>query len=371
MNVKEKCPPRSLAPKRAWVSAKFRTPRPAHSLNHPVSRLTRKSSPFWKSLFAAAPTMEAGGNIETPCFKKRPLKTLISSEVRQQVLELRRSHSLRKVAEQTGLSIGTVKTICSRSGAFRDNLEHRALFSLPPIQASTSTALEVPSLPPQEAVTGDHDLDAVLWLRAVIQTGQTALIEKAMRAAKRIKTPLPELEKRYMNHLVSKNPGDFTVIFKTMGFADLQGLAKSAVEKLAKQNEATARFGDALFANTPAEQFCIEALAGLECKGFFDEQEVDARYQARPELMPNTLSDCLHELAYWSALYWLRNSVESCDNAPEASARDAFVFRSLARIRARTKDEAIAVFRYLADDERMDDTETEAILLNLIGNTSA
>ena len=87
--------------------------------------------------------------------------------------------------------------------------------------------------------------------------------------------------------------------------------------------------------------------------------------------MPNTLSDCLHELAYWSALYWLRNSRGEGDNAPEADARDSLVFRSLARIRARTKDEAIAVFRYLADSERMDDEETEAILLNLIGNTSA
>ena len=155
-----------------------------------------------------------------------------------------------------------------------------------------------------------------------------------------------------------------------MGFADLPGLAKSAIEKLAKQNEATARFGDALFANTPAEQFCVDALAGLECKGFIDEQEVDERFKARPELMPNTLSDCLHELAYWSALYWLRNAFEPMDNGAEATARSWFVFRSLARIRARTKDEAIAVFRYLADDEQINNTETEAILLNLIGNTS-
>lgn len=300
------------------------------------------------------------------------MKTPISSEVRQQVLDLRRCHSLREVAEQTGLSIGTVKTICSRSGAFRDNPEHRALFSLPPIQASTSTALEVPSLPPQEAVTGDRELDAVLWLRAVIQTGQTALIEKAMLAAKRIKTPLPELKKRYMNHLVSKNPRDFMALVEATDFDNLEELAKSAVTKLSSQNEATARFGDALFSNTPAEQFCVEALAGLKRGRMLelDEQKVAARFKARPELMPNTLSDCLHELAYWSALYQLRNSLGGVDNAPEAGARDSFVFSSLACIRSRTKEEAVAVFRYLADDERMDDTETEAILLNLIGGTS-
>ena len=301
------------------------------------------------------------------------MKSTLPLEIRQQVLELRRHLSLSEVAKQTSLPIGTVKTICSRSGAFRDNAEHRVLFSLPAIQNSRCTELAVQSLPPQERVTGDHDLDAVLWLRAVIQTGQSAMIEKAMLAVKRIKTPLPELEKRYTQHLIKANPGNAFATFASFDFADLEGLAKRAVKKLARQHEATARFGDTLFANTPAEQFCVEALAGLK-RGRsldFDEQQVDARFKARPELMPNTLSDCLHELAYWSALYWLRNSLGEGDNAPEASARESFVFSSLARIRARTKDEAIAVFRYLADSERMNDTETEAILLNLIGNTSA
>ena len=305
-----------------------------------------------------------------PVSTQSRLKVPLPPEASAQVLALRRRHSLREVAAQTGLPIGTVKTICSRSGAFRDNPEHRTLFSLPPMQASTGTALEAPSLPPQAAITGDHDLDAVLWLRSVIQTGQPALIEKAMRAAKRIKTPLPELEKRYMNHLVSKNPGNVFAAFASFGFADLQGLAQSAVEKLARQHEATSRFGDALFANTPAEQFCIEALAGLKRGRMldFDEQAVDARFEARPELLPHTLSDCLHEMAYWSSLYWLRNSMDFGDSAPEAQARDSFVFRRLACTRARTKAEAVAVLRYLADDERMDDKETEAILLNLIGS---
>jgi len=300
------------------------------------------------------------------------LKAPLPPEASAQVLALRRRHSLREVAAQTGLPIGTVKTICSRSGAFRDNLAHRALFSLPPMQASTSTALEVPSLPPQEAITGDHDLDAVLWLCTVIQTGQPALIEKAMRAAKRIKTPLAELEKRYMNHLVSKSPGNVFAAFASFGFADLQGLAQSAMEKLAKQHEATSRFGVALFADTLAEQFCVEALTGVKRGRMldFDEQKVDARFQARPELMPNTLTDCLHEMAYWTSLYWLRNSMGFGDSAPEAQARSSFVFRRLACTRARTKAEAVAVLRYLADGDRMDDEEAEAILLNLIGSAN-
>lgn len=301
------------------------------------------------------------------------MKPTVSPDTRQQVLELRRCHSLRQVAERTGLPLGTVKTLCSRSGAFRDNQALRELFALPPIQTSASTALTVPELPPQDIVTGDQEIDAVLWLRSVIATGQPALIEKAMLAAKRIKTPLKDLADRYMKHLVSARPGDWTVAFQTMGFDDLEGLAKSSIEKLTRQHEAVARFGsvDNLFTKTPAEQFCIDALAGLKFYLYEskDNAKVEKRFQAHPELLPHTLSDCLHERAYWTDLYWLRCAASqgSGDHWPEAQARDDFVFRSLARIRARTKEEAVAVLRYLADDY-MDQEETNAILMNLIGS---
>lgn len=302
------------------------------------------------------------------------MKLPVSPESRQKVLELRRRHSLREVAEQTGLPLGTVKTICSRSGAFRDNQTLRALCTLPPLKQGDSTALTVPELPPQEVVTGDHDLDAVLWLREVIKTGQAVLIEKAMQAAKRIKTPLKDLEKRYLDYLVAESPGNWTVAFQTFGFADLEALAQGSTKKLTRKNEALSRFGsiDNLFANTPAEQFCTDVLAGLKPGKDYDDLDdakVDARFKARPELMPNTLSDCLHELAYWHDLYTLRNAADrnSSDPGSEAYARECFVFRCLAHISPKTKPEAIAVFRYLVDDERMDDTGTESILLNLIG----
>ena len=297
------------------------------------------------------------------------MKTPISPEVRQQVLHLRRSYSLSAVAERTGLPLGTVKTICSRSGSFRDNPALRLLFALPPIQPSSGTALAVPELPPQQEVTGDDELDAVLWLREVIKTGQPALIEKAMTAAKLIKTPMDALEERYTKHLVSRNPDNWTVAFKTIGFANLEGLAQKSIEKLALQHEAVSRFGDALFNDTPAEQFCIDTLDGTKPGRLFglDDGEVDARFKARPELTPNTLSDCLYELGYWHDLYSLRHGCDGGDQGQEAYARECFVFRCLAHIRARTKDEAIAVFHYLANRDCMDRSETESILLNLIG----
>ena len=311
--------------------------------------------------------------MNTPVSTPKPLKHGVSPETRQKVLELRHCHSLSQVAAQTGLPIGTVKTLCARSGAFRDNQAQRDLFSLPAIQQSSSTALVVPELPPQSVVTGDKEVYAVIWLREVIKTGQPDLIGKAMLAAKRIKTPLKELSDRYLKHLVSKNPGNWTVAFDTFGFDDLDGLSKTSITNATRRHEALSRFGsvDNLFAKTPAEEFCIDALHGLKFDTYEskDHAKIDKRFQTHRSMMPHTLSDCLHELAYWSELYWLRSaSVQHAgDHWPECQARDDFVFRSLARIRAKSKAEAIAVFRYLADGERMDNDETESILLNLIG----
>ncbi len=284
------------------------------------------------------------------------MKPPVSTNVRQQVLHLRRNNSLSAVATQTGLPLGTVKTICSRSGAFKDNQALRKQFALPPIQKSESTSLTVPELPPQTEVTGDKEIDAVLWLRSVIKTGQAGLIEKAMEAAKRIKTPLKELSDRYLKHLVSKNPGNWTVAFATFGFDDLEGLASTSIKKATRQHEALSRFGSIAGLKTTQKDF-----------GNYPDAQVDKRFQAHPDLMPNTLSDCLHELAYWHDLYWLRSACDGGDQAPYAYARERFAFRCLGRIRPKSKPEAIAVFHYLADHERMDDTETEGILLNLIG----
>ena len=251
------------------------------------------------------------------------------------------------------------------------NRKLRALVTLPPVQHSASTSISVPTLPPQGVfVTGDKEVDAVLWLRDVIRTGDPTLISKALEAAKLIKTPLKDIADRYRNYLVAKNPGNWTAAFATLGFDDLEGLAKTSVEKLTRQHEARARFGDTLHDDTPAELFAIEALAGLKPSknfGELDERQVDKRFLANPDLMPNTLNDCLYELAYWHDLYWLRNAFGCCDPGPQAYARERFVFRSLANIPARTKHEALAVYQYLKDRDGMDEAETDGILLNLIG----
>lgn len=290
---------------------------------------------------------------------------------------MRRSHSLKDIAIKTGVPVGTIKSWCNRAGLSRDNEALRQMMTLPPIRQSTSTALAVPELPPQQEVTGDQELDAVLWLRQVIKTGQAGLIEKAMEAAKRIKTPLKTLEDRYMKHLIARNPGNPFVALSSFGFADLEGLAKSSVRKLARQHEALARFGtvNALFANTPAEAFATDVLKGCKLDktlgiGWYDDAAADKRFNAHTDLLPHTLSDCLHELAYWHELYWLRSVHDGGDQTNEAYAREQFAFRCLGRIKPRNKAEAIAAFRYLAEHDKMDSSETEGILLNLIGGAA-
>ena len=281
---------------------------------------------------------------------------------------------LRETAAMTRLPLGTVKTLCSRSGSFPDNDAHRALFSLPPIRPSAQTLPAVPPCPPRASVTGDREVDAVLWLRQVIDTGQAGLIEKAMMAAKRIATPMKEVEKRYVQYLEAKNPGNaLAAIFGSLGFGDLEELARKAVERERLRSEGRARFGDDLFADTEAESFCIAALVGLalaENAWEYEKAAAAACFPVPTELMPNTLSDCLREFDYWRALYRLRHAADGhyIDVLSEVHTRERFVFDLLAQRRPRSKDEGVTVFRrYLAAAERMDDAETEAILLNLIG----
>lgn len=300
------------------------------------------------------------------------MKQGVSEDQRTRILDLRRRHSFREVSQITGIPLGTVKTIVSRSGAFRDNEAHRALFCLPPMQVSAGTSPAVQELPPQQGVTGDRDLDALLWLREVIGTGHPGHIEAAMEAAKRIKTPFKQLEERYRDWLHVKHPNNMFAALSSFDLGNLESLAKSSVEKLRRQTEARSRFGDRIFSLTDAELFCASVLDGLKPVDGWDlgKSEVAARFKARPELMPNTLSDCIYELEYWSALYWLRNACEryAGDPAPEASARDWFVFELLAQIRPRHKDEAKSVIRYLHVSGRADHRKDfEGILDNLIG----
>ena len=297
--------------------------------------------------------------------------------LRAQVLALRRTQSAKAVAQALNVPVGTVKAISSRAGITRDNAKMRAFFRLPEIVASTCTALQPPVAPPQPvAVTGNKDLDAVLWLRQVVQTGDTALIDKAMQAAERIKTKPDELEKRYGEFLMRESGGNtMRAVFGSMGFADLKGLAERTLDKQARKREALARFGSeqAVFAETVPERFFVDALAlvPVATKGWreYDQAQANAAFAQHQDMAPHTLADCLHELEFWDALYHLRNGWDNAgDDLPEVNARRHYIeAHCLASIRPKTREEAKAVLRYMAAHEMFDRNETDAVLENLVG----
>lgn len=307
--------------------------------------------------------------INITVFRQQGVALRLSNEQREQVIELRRHHSLREVSSLAGLPLGTVKAIVSRSGLFTDNPTHRAMFTLPPIERCGETLPAVQELPPQQVVTGDREIDALLWLRQVIETGDPARIEQAREAAGRITTPPDELEKRYGNWLVARG-GNIMAGLGSIGFADLDGLAEKSITRRARGAEAIGRFGDALWNDTPAEAFCLEALRGLELvKCEYPPVLVAGRFKAQQELMPHTLSDCLHELAYWDDLYQLRRACDASgyyESRMEAWAREAFVFGLLAELRPRNREESLATLRYLMGCERKGWPEADRILENLI-----
>lgn len=307
-----------------------------------------------------------------PLDSKKLVKKETAPEVRDQVIELGRTNSFSEVSRLTGLPVGTVKTIISRSGSRRDNEALRRLTSLPEPRDGVSRELVAPDVPEVKGVTGNFELDAVIQLREFIKTGDPALIAQSLEARKRIKTPLKELEKAYGDWLLRESGNAFAAALGGLGFADLDGLAERSLEKARRKADALARFGsvDDLFAATPAEQFCIDALHGLGVEAgkiWIDAVKSGARFRANPELLPHTLSDCLWELGYWSDLYRLRSSFDGHgDPIDEVAARENFLFAEMGHIRPRSRDEAVAVLRYLAENGAMDRTGADAILHNLV-----
>lgn len=259
-----------------------------------------------------------------------------------------------------------------------DNQALRALFTLPSVQPSASTALTVPEMPAQQTVTGDREVDAVLWLREVIKTAHPPLIDRALEGAKRIKTPMAELEKRYTDFVARTSGGHFGAVLMTFGFGDLKGLAKKTLIDDARKHEALARFGtaDALFKRTAAEKACADALRGLKPRpksGEFDAEKADARFTAHPDLLPHTLADVLHAQQYGSDLYWLRAAVGDGvgDAWAELSAYDDYAMRMLARIPPRDTAEALTVFEWLNGSDKMEICDSDAIMRNLIAGPGA
>ncbi|CAB3870865.1 MULTISPECIES: hypothetical protein [Achromobacter] len=256
----------------------------------------------------------------------------------------------------------------------KNNEAFRALFTLPPMSASASTALTTTEAPRPEVVTGDQEVDAVLWLQRIVATGEQALIDKAMEAVKRITTPMKTLGERYAQHIARQGGHPLQAAFASLGFGDLEDLAKAAVQEAARRHEALARFGDAdtAFAETPAEKACKKALRGLKRDREFDcydDAEVLERFNRIADLAPATIDDCLYARAYWDKLYWLRAAIgDFGDSTPQGSAHDSYCHAMLAHLPPRDAAEALAAFNHLDADDGTDWERAQPIIRNLIAS---
>lgn len=256
-----------------------------------------------------------------------------------------------------------------------DNQAMRDLFTLPPIVASNSTALMAPIMPIQRNITGDKEVDAVLWLQEVIKTGSQPLIEKALKAAKQIKTPMKELGDRYADHIRRNQPGNlFAVLFATMNFGDLERQAEAAVSKAALKHEALSRFGseEALFKEHPAERQCRLALKGMKPGelGFIDDKEAKKGFDKRPALIPYTIDDCLHVIGFWSHFYALRGALcqSYYESTRESYAHENYAFFMLGEVPVSSEKEALAAFDHIQQDDKEGWAETASIYRHLISS---
>jgi hypothetical protein len=254
-----------------------------------------------------------------------------------------------------------------------NNAALRALFTLPPMSESASTALAVPEMPQPSVTTGDREVDAVLWLQKVVSTGHQAYIDKAMEAVKLIKTPMKTLEDRYAAYLKASGAHMFQILFGTTGFGELKKQADDVLAKARKSHEALSRFGsvDALFADTPAEKACKKALRGLKrgVAGLYDDHQALPRFNRHPHLVPATIDDCLHARAYWRDLYRLRYAVSGFgDSAPAAFAHECYCRLMLAHVVPCSRQQAIAALDHIYDDDAMEGKDGIEILRNLVAS---
>lgn len=183
------------------------------------------------------------------------------------------------------------------------NPEHEHLFAIPEPTPSPSTGLVVPSLPEPEPVTGDRDVDTMLWLRHVCKTARDPItLELAMEAAEQITTPAKALEDRYAAWLHQQAAHPFQVAFATIGLADIKHHVAAARERIKVHNEGLAVFGSyhQALAPTPAEQMLERTAGTLPDKPVWELEDSELGPVFTDCINPTTLTEAAAELRYWS-----------------------------------------------------------------------
>lgn len=320
-------------------------------------------------------------------------------EQKAEILRLKREgKGYKTISRLTGVNLNTVKTTCRRSGLFRDNPEHRVLFTIPEKKYSTAVAVPKP-LPPQRTITGDKQTDAYLWVLEVIKTGEPAHITAAEDALKKLTITPKQAQENYTRHLQAQGAG-WTSVFSTMWMDNPQHYIEGA--KRQRENALAARgaFGsyEAAMEPTEAERRMLAECGEIyddECYGWSDDErqrgsisgnrvfeawdERRAASKGFADVLPDpyTLSDVVREFEYWSWLYRMRSAARKeidpggyDDGDGPIADREAWLDKKLETLRPRDQREALAVLKWYLQSERHQGSygaDSDAVYLNLIG----
>ncbi|ADZ13593.1 hypothetical protein [Cronobacter phage ENT39118] len=279
-----------------------------------------------------------------------------------------------------------------------DNIEHKALFTIPTATHCAAPA-NIKPLPPQREITGHKQTDAYLWVLEVIRLNEPAHLDAAEEALKKIKITPKEAEQRYSRYLLANGANPFTAAFGTIGMDNPSQTIKNARENIKKAAAVRAIFGsyEAALEDVEAERviksspkfiddydwgWTPEELKdghiGFDRKFEIDDQRrdyVDGYRDALPE--PHTLTDVVRELIYWDWLYGVRRTAGSelgheygySEHHQSVYDRESYLEKMLATIQPVTRAEAMEVCRWFLDSEKSEhmDNNGAAVILNLVG----
>ncbi|MFU0445767.1 helix-turn-helix domain-containing protein [Pseudocitrobacter faecalis] len=278
-----------------------------------------------------------------------------------------------------------------------DNIEHKALFTIPLATHSTTLA-NIKPLPAQRKITGHKQTDAYLWVLEVIRLNEPAHLDAAEAALAKIKISPKEAEQRYSRFMLANGSDPFQIVFGTIGMDNPARAIQTARENIAKAAGIRGVFGSYESALEYVEAELViqsspkyiddydwgwtdaELKAGYIGGGRMNEIDdqrrelVEGYRDVLPE--PYTLSDVVRELIYWDWLYSARNTAAKelghqfgPDQHTSVNDRERYLEKLLSTIKPSTRTEATEVCRWVLENERLNDLgeDTNAIIINLVG----
>lgn len=278
-----------------------------------------------------------------------------------------------------------------------DNIEHKALFTIPTAAHSTTLA-NIKPLPAQRKITGHKQTDAYLWVLEVIRLNEPAHLSAAEAALEKIKISPKEAEERYSRFLLANGADPFVTAFGTIGMDNPVRAIQTARENIKKAADVRATFGcyESAMEDVEAERIIksskkyiddydwgwtteeLEAghIGGSRIFEIEDQRReyVDGYRDVLPR--PHTLSDVVREFVYWDWLYGVRQTASKelgyefgPDHHESVNDRERYLEELLTTIKPATRDEAVEVCRWFMESGKGEymDNDGESVILNLVG----